>query len=130
MSRGQRQRVAIARALYRNPQVLVFDEGTSALDNLTEAELIDELDRLRGERTMLIVAHRLTTLRRCDRIAVVSDGRIVDIGSYDDLLARSPEVLTACPLTVVPGPTAAWSARPAMLLLEPKDRKRGGAGGG
>lgn len=91
VSGGQRQRVAIARALYRKPDVLIFDEGTSALDNLTEAELIEELERLRGRHTMIIVAHRLTTVRRCDRIALVSEGRIVDIGSYDELLERSPD---------------------------------------
>jgi ATP-binding cassette, subfamily B, bacterial PglK len=90
VSGGQRQRIAIARALYRQPEVLVFDEGTSALDNLTEAELIEALEPLRGKRTMVIVAHRLTTVRRCDRIAFVRDGRIVDSGTYDDLLARSP----------------------------------------
>ena len=91
LSGGERQRVAIARALYRKPSVLVFDEGTSALDNITEAELIGTLDSIRGERTIIVVAHRLTTVRKCDRIVLVAAGRIVDIGGYDELLARSAE---------------------------------------
>ncbi len=90
LSGGQRQRVAIARALYRVPDVLVFDEGTSALDNQTEAELVAALDQLRGALTMLIVAHRLTTVERCDRIVVVHDSQITDAGSYAELLARNP----------------------------------------
>jgi ATP-binding cassette, subfamily B, bacterial PglK len=89
MSGGQRQRVAIARAMYRDPPVLIFDEGTSALDNLTEAEFMAALDRLGGDRTLITVAHRLTTVRRCDRIAIVEAGRIVDSGTYDELLARN-----------------------------------------
>jgi ATP-binding cassette, subfamily B, bacterial PglK len=90
MSGGQRQRVAIARAVYREPPVLIFDEGTSALDNLTEAEFMAALDRLGGDRTLITVAHRLTTVRRCDRIAIVEAGRIIDIGTYRELLARNP----------------------------------------
>jgi ABC-type multidrug transport system fused ATPase/permease subunit len=82
--------VSIARALYRRPAVLAFDEGTSALDNRTEADLIRALDALRGERTMIIVAHRLTTVRSCDRIVVIEGGLIVDSGTYDELTARSP----------------------------------------
>jgi ATP-binding cassette, subfamily B, bacterial PglK len=90
MSGGQRQRVAIARAMYRDPPVLIFDEGTSALDNLTEAEFMAALDRIGGDRTLITVAHRLTTVKNCDRIVVVESGRIVDIGSYEDLVARNP----------------------------------------
>jgi ATP-binding cassette, subfamily B, bacterial PglK len=89
VSGGQRQRVAIARALYRRPQVLIFDEGTSALDNRTEAELMQALERLRGDHTIVMVAHRLSTVRNCDRIAFVDHGRIAGIGSYDELTATS-----------------------------------------
>jgi ATP-binding cassette subfamily C protein len=92
ISGGQRQRVAIARALYHRPKVLFFDEGTSALDNATERELIEALERLRGERTIFTIAHRLSTVRRCDRIAVVRDGRIVDVGRYEDLAPRNVEL--------------------------------------
>jgi ATP-binding cassette, subfamily B, bacterial PglK len=91
LSGGQRQRVAIARALYRGPSVLVFDEGTSSLDNVTEAELIRALDRLRGKRTVITVAHRLTTVRGCDRIILVRDGRIVDEAPFELLVAHNPE---------------------------------------
>jgi ATP-binding cassette, subfamily B, bacterial PglK len=89
VSGGQRQRVAIARALYSRPQVIVFDEGTSALDNATEASLISALDRLRGRHTIFLVAHRLSSVRNCDRIIFLERGRISDVGSYDELLSRS-----------------------------------------
>jgi ABC-type multidrug transport system fused ATPase/permease subunit len=91
LSGGQRQRVAIARALYRRPAVIAFDEGTSALDSHTEGELIAALEGLRGERTLISVAHRITTVQRCDRILLVERGRIVDGGSYDDLRARNAD---------------------------------------
>jgi ATP-binding cassette, subfamily B, bacterial PglK len=89
VSGGQRQRIAIARALYRRPEVLLFDEGTSALDNATEAALISSLERLRGSRTIFLVAHRLSTVRNCDRIIFMEDGRLSAVGSYEDLLTES-----------------------------------------
>jgi ATP-binding cassette subfamily C protein len=89
LSGGQRQRIAIARALYRDPSVLVFDEGTSALDMLTEKNLVAALANVARNRTMIVVAHRLATVRACDRIIVLEHGRVVDDGTYDDLLARS-----------------------------------------
>jgi len=85
VSGGQRQRVAIARALYRRPQVVIFDEGTSALDNQTEAELMRALERLRGDHTIVMVAHRLSTVRNCDRIAFIDEGLLSGLGSYDEL---------------------------------------------
>jgi ATP-binding cassette subfamily C protein len=88
LSGGQRQRVAIARALYHEPEVLVFDEATSALDSPTERELIAALEALHGVKTLVVIAHRLTTVRRCDRLALLRDGRVAAIGSYDELLAR------------------------------------------
>jgi ATP-binding cassette, subfamily B, bacterial PglK len=91
VSGGQRQRIAIARALYRRPSVLVFDEGTSALDNVTEAEFIRALERLRGERTILTIAHRLSTVQACDRIVLLKDGAIADVGTYDELLDRNTD---------------------------------------
>jgi ATP-binding cassette subfamily C protein len=90
LSGGQRQRVVIARALYRNPAVLLFDEATSALDNQTEREIAASIEALAGQRTVIIVAHRMTTVRNCDFVVFLAGGRIADIGSYDDLLARNP----------------------------------------
>ncbi len=89
LSGGQRQRVAIARALYRQPSLLVFDEGTSALDHLTENELVKAVESLRGERTIILVAHRLSTIRRCDQVAFLDKGELVDLGSYEELVARN-----------------------------------------
>ncbi|NLG13987.1 MAG: ABC transporter ATP-binding protein [Lentisphaerae bacterium] len=90
LSGGQRQRVAIARALYVRPQVLVLDEATSALDMTTEREVVEAIERLRGEHTMIIVAHRFASIRGCDKIAYLEGGRVVDIGSYDELFGRLP----------------------------------------
>lgn len=90
ISGGQRQRVAIARALYQKPQVLIFDEATSALDTVTEQEFMSALTaRLEGS-TIVMVAHRITTVRDCDQIVVVQEGRITDSGSYNELLQHSP----------------------------------------
>ncbi|MDP9100548.1 MAG: ABC transporter ATP-binding protein/permease [Actinomycetota bacterium] len=85
LSGGQRQRVAIARALYRRASVLVFDEGTSALDTLTEAELVADIERLKGSRTVITVAHRLSTVRQCDRIVVLDGGRVQAVGTFEEL---------------------------------------------
>ena len=86
LSGGQRQRVAIARALYRDPAVIVFDEGTSALDNVTEGALVAALSELRQNRTLITVAHRISTVRRADRIAVIEGGRLAAVGSHDELV--------------------------------------------
>ena len=89
LSGGQRQRVAVARALYREPPVVVLDEGTSALDGATEAKLIAALDTIAPDRTLIAVAHRLATLRDADRILVVADGHDTDSGTYVELMGRS-----------------------------------------
>ena len=88
LSGGQRQRIALARALYRNPAILVLDEATSAVDNETEAAIQRSLARISHERTTLIVAHRLSTVRQADTIHVLDAGRIVESGTHDDLVAR------------------------------------------
>ena len=85
ISGGQRQRIAIARALYRRPAVLIFDEGTSALDTETEARLMASIESLRGSHTIILVAHRLTTVRKSDRVVFVEEGRIGGIGTFDEL---------------------------------------------
>ncbi len=89
LSGGERQRIAIARALYRNPAVLIFDEATSALDRQTEREIADAIDALRGERTVVVIAHRMATVRTCDRLVVLDGGRVVAQGPFDELLASS-----------------------------------------
>ena len=85
LSGGQRQRIGIARALYKNASVLVFDEATSALDNETEQFIMDEITSLNGDFTILIIAHRLNTLRHCDSIIELSNGKVLRQGTYDQL---------------------------------------------
>jgi ABC-type multidrug transport system fused ATPase/permease subunit len=90
LSGGQRQRIGIARALYHDPDVLLFDEATSALDNLTEQAVMEAVRSLGGRKTIIMIAHRLTTVRECDRIYVFERGVIDDQGTFEDLMARSP----------------------------------------
>jgi ATP-binding cassette, subfamily B, bacterial PglK len=90
VSGGQRQRIAIARALYNRPEVLIFDEGTSALDNTTEQELMQSLRQLRGAHTILLVAHRLSTVRDADRVIFVNEGRVAGIDTFEGLRNSNP----------------------------------------
>ena len=85
LSGGQKQRIAIARALYNKREVLIMDEATSALDNNTEKEIIDEIRKLKGKVTMVVIAHRLTTLQHCDEIYKISNGRISEKYNYEDI---------------------------------------------
>jgi ABC-type bacteriocin/lantibiotic exporter with double-glycine peptidase domain len=83
LSGGQSQRVALARAFYHGRGVLVMDESTSALDSSTEKDIIQEIVNLKGQVTMIVIAHRLSTLKHCDRIYELQDGRILKTGTYD-----------------------------------------------
>lgn len=89
LSGGQRQRIAIARALYQNPQILIFDEATSALDNESEKEITKAINNLRSKKIIFVIAHRLSTVESADKIALLCDGRIVDIGSDEELSKRN-----------------------------------------
>ena len=89
LSGGQRQRIAIARALYQNPQILIFDEATSALDNESEKEITKAINNLRSKKIIFVIAHRLSTVESADKIAVLSGGKVVDIGSDEELSKRN-----------------------------------------
>ena len=89
LSGGQRQRIAIARALYTDPAVLVFDEATASLDNQTEQEVVRAVSSLHGTRTLIVVAHRLTTVRGCQRLVFLERGRVAASGTYDALLQNA-----------------------------------------
>jgi len=88
LSGGQRQRIGIARALYRDPPVLVLDEATAALDHATESDVMRAIHALHGQKTILIIAHRLTTLEACDLVVRMESGRIVQIGPPCEVLRR------------------------------------------
>jgi subfamily B ATP-binding cassette protein MsbA len=88
LSGGQRQRLAIARALYKNAKVWVFDEATSALDTESERVVQQSIDQWHGEKTLILIAHRLSTVRNADRIYVLADGRVLEAGGHDELMSR------------------------------------------
>lgn len=87
LSGGQRQRIGIARALYHTPSLLIMDEATSALDNITERVVMEAVQNIRADTTVILIAHRLTTVKECDRIFLLDKGRIAAAGTYDELVA-------------------------------------------
>ena len=91
LSGGQRQRIGIARALYRDPTLLIMDEATSALDNITERVVMEAVQRIRADKTIILIAHRLSTVKTCDTIFLMDRGRLMAQGSYDELLAGNAE---------------------------------------
>jgi ABC-type bacteriocin/lantibiotic exporter with double-glycine peptidase domain len=91
MSGGQRQRIGIARALYHGPELLIFDEATSALDEVTQRKVLESLESLSHELTVLVIAHRLDVVRNCDQICLLSGGRMVAAGTYTELMENCPE---------------------------------------
>jgi ABC-type multidrug transport system fused ATPase/permease subunit len=91
LSGGQRQRIGIARALYHDPDVLILDEATSALDNLTEKAVMDAVHNLTSQKTIVLIAHRLSTVQKCDQIFLLEHGQLIAQGTYSELLGTSPE---------------------------------------
>jgi ABC-type multidrug transport system fused ATPase/permease subunit len=91
LSGGQRQRIGIARALYHEPEVLILDEATSSLDNETEQAVSDAINHLSGEKTIIIIAHRLSTVEHCERLFFLKDGRLADSGTFSHLISSSSE---------------------------------------
>ena len=89
ISGGHRQMIGIVRALYHNPSVLIMDKGTSALDSHTERAVMEAIDAFRGTRTIILTAHRLSTLKKCEVIYLMKRGRIIDRGTYSALRARN-----------------------------------------
>jgi subfamily B ATP-binding cassette protein MsbA len=101
LSGGERQRLTIARALLKNPPILIFDEATSQLDAESEHLITEAIERLMHQRTVLIVAHRLSTVRLAHRIVLIQEGRIVEQGSHDELLQKSPLYRRFCELQLM-----------------------------
>lgn len=96
LSGGQRQRIVLARLFLQNPELLILDEATAALDNVTEAAVQAALDDLGKGRTMLVIAHRLNTVRNTDRILVMDNGRIAESGTYEELMERNGQFASLC----------------------------------
>jgi len=88
LSGGQKQRVLIARALYKNPDILFFDEATNSLDTINEQKITAALDEVFYGKTVIVVAHRLSTIRKADQIVVMRDGQVVEVGNHNGLMQK------------------------------------------
>ena len=88
LSGGQKQRLAIARALIQKTEIILFDEATSALDNETQKQIQEAIDNLKNEYTIMIIAHRFSTILNCDKIFFVDNGKVIDSGTHEQLLER------------------------------------------
>jgi ABC-type bacteriocin/lantibiotic exporter with double-glycine peptidase domain len=91
LSGGERQRIGIARALYSDPALLILDEATSALDNQTERQIVDSILALSPAKTIIIIAHRLSSVKLCDRVYLMNSGRVIDVGTFEEIAARHPD---------------------------------------
>jgi ATP-binding cassette, subfamily B, bacterial len=118
LSGGQRQRLAIARILLKQPPILILDEATSALDNISEREVQRALGLTSADRTTILVAHRLSTLRDADRIFVFDEGRIVEVGNFEHLVAAGG-VFTELFMSAESGSSPHTSPEPAAVAAEP-----------
>lgn len=92
MSGGQRQRIGIARALITNPKLIIFDEATSSLDNKTEREIALTINKLKKTRTLIVIAHRFTTIQRVDKLAVMKNGSLVEFGPKVSIVKKNKEL--------------------------------------
>ena len=91
LSGGQRQRIGIARALYHKAEVLVFDEATSSLDGITEKMIMEAIHQFSGKKTIILIAHRLKTVQKCDNLFFIDNGKVVDQGTYDELIEKNEQ---------------------------------------
>ena len=96
MSGGQRQRIIIARELYKDNEILIFDEATSALDSESEKQIQNSINKLKGKKTIILISHRLFTLKQCDLIYLFKKGKVIAAGNFDELFNSSDEFKQMC----------------------------------
>ena len=93
LSGGQIQRICIARAIYLQPSVFILDEATNSLDQKTEGEILNDFNKLKSDKFLIMVSHRLASLKHCDKVFYISDGEIKDSGNIEDLIKRNPQLI-------------------------------------